>query len=165
MSRYYAEIGPDKTVLRVVVCKNIAWLEKNLGGTWVETKMDDPVERYAGRLMHDTEDFSKDRFVTEWHALVEGYPKGAKVWHIGHGWLSLADGNNYEPGKTQHWRDYSQKWPPWSASGINYLMNERVTHKGNHYRSLKDGNAAEPSPGSTNWQLVVGEALTSEMQL
>lgn len=35
--RYFAEIDADSTVLRLVVCDSVKWLEQNLGGTWIET--------------------------------------------------------------------------------------------------------------------------------
>jgi hypothetical protein len=44
---YFAEIKDD-IVHRVIVADNEQWCVENLGGEWVETFMDDPVEKYAG---------------------------------------------------------------------------------------------------------------------
>lgn len=49
MSRYFAEIDANKTVLRVIVADSIEWCQKNLGGEWVETFIDKTdTHNYAG---------------------------------------------------------------------------------------------------------------------
>ncbi len=48
MSKYFAELDEKGLVIRVVVCDNLAWLTSRLKGTWVETKINDPTEKYAG---------------------------------------------------------------------------------------------------------------------
>lgn len=49
--RYFAEIGMDNVVLRVIVASGVAWCAETLGGFWVETYQEVPGERYAGMGM------------------------------------------------------------------------------------------------------------------
>lgn len=46
--RLLAELDDNGTVRRVIVCDSIEWAEEHLGGRWVETRYDDPTEKYAG---------------------------------------------------------------------------------------------------------------------
>jgi hypothetical protein len=158
MSKYWAEIGPNKTVLRVVVCETQQWLEKNLGGTWVETDPEHPEESYAGRLMHDSGETAKERFLHVWaQPGPDGYEKGAKVWHISNPWLSLIDKNTYEPGSAG-WRDYSEEYPKWiepTNQYENYLKDERVTYNEQRYLSLINGNSQVPDKSLTAWRPVI----------
>jgi hypothetical protein len=47
VSRYFAELK-STLVQRVIVASSAAWCETALGGTWIETYMDDPSRNYAG---------------------------------------------------------------------------------------------------------------------
>jgi hypothetical protein len=48
MSKYLAKIKNGE-VTQVIVCDSIAWAETNIGGTWIETKIDGSERaRYAG---------------------------------------------------------------------------------------------------------------------
>jgi len=157
MPRYFAEIGPDAQVLRVVVAEDVEWLVDTLGGTWEETLIDGTQEDYAGISMFDTEYVAKERFVHTWQPLgAEGYPKGAKVWHAGHGWLSLMDKNVTEPG-VAFWRNYAEAFPLWvqpQSEVYGYQKNERVTYNGTRYISLINGNHQVPDKSKTAWDPV-----------
>lgn len=65
MPRYFAQIDKDNTVTQVIVCDNHDWLQEKFGGTWIETKMEEPLEQYAGIGMKvDTK--SNIKFAHEW---------------------------------------------------------------------------------------------------
>ncbi len=45
---YFAQIDENKIVQQVIVADSSEWCEKCLGGTWVETYMNNPDKNYAG---------------------------------------------------------------------------------------------------------------------
>lgn len=47
-ARYFAEIGSDSIVKRVIVIKSAEYAQSLFGGTWVETFMSDTTKNYAG---------------------------------------------------------------------------------------------------------------------
>ena len=50
---HFAEIGPDDTVLRVIVADTKEWCEQNLGGTWVQTSYNTQGGQHPeGRPLH-----------------------------------------------------------------------------------------------------------------
>jgi len=50
---HFAEIGPDSTVLRVIVADTKEWCENNLGGTWVQTSYNTHGNQHPeGRPLH-----------------------------------------------------------------------------------------------------------------
>lgn len=165
MTKYFAEIGTNAEVLRVVVCDDPQWLVDRLGGTWVETRIDAPPEAYAGIGMHDVKDFSRFRFLPKWvqptHA-ENAYPKASQVFYNGRAWLSMIDANAHAPG-VSGWREYAVKWPEWvQPSGAHdaYLIGERVTYRGLHYRCLIDANVWDPvtyPPGWSREDIIVPE--------
>lgn len=48
--RFFAEIGGDNIVQRVIVADSVEWCAEHLGGWWVETHQGG-TERYAGKGM------------------------------------------------------------------------------------------------------------------
>lgn len=46
---FFAEIGPDNVVQRVIVAETVTWCVETLGGWWVETFQHLPSERFASR--------------------------------------------------------------------------------------------------------------------
>ena len=50
---HFAEIGPDDTVLRVIVADTKEWCENNLGGMWVQTSYNTHGNQHPeGRPLH-----------------------------------------------------------------------------------------------------------------
>jgi hypothetical protein len=98
--RYFAEISPDKTVLRVVVCSDPQWLIDNLGGEWEETLIGHEEVRYCGPG-HGFDPEWPERFARQWvqptHA-EDSYEEGAMVFHNGRIWKSTTPANVWEPG-------------------------------------------------------------------
>jgi hypothetical protein len=98
MSRTFAEIN-DGIVERVVVCDDPAWLAEKLGGNWVETKTEDPVEHYAGPGMgHDPAHRSK--FAPVWDPRLQASKEdisGMQVFDGGKIREVIKDGDRYRP--------------------------------------------------------------------
>ncbi len=147
MSRLFAEIV-DAEVARVVVCDDPAWLVSRLGGQWVETRMEDPVEQYAGPGMGIDLD-SQYRFAPLWdqptHA-EDAYPLGAYVWHQGAIWQSQYPANVWEPG-VAGWRDPISAVPVWRqpiGALDAYALDAEVMHLGRQWRSSTPDNVWEP---------------------
>jgi hypothetical protein len=64
MRRYFAELGPDNVVLRVVVASSALWCIQQFGGRWDETIKYHSTERYAGKgMVFDPDD--PRRFLTQ----------------------------------------------------------------------------------------------------
>ena len=176
MSRYFAETGPDRAVLRVVVCDDPAWLTERLGGTWVETA--DPYTTEAGDVWYCGPGWGYDptfpqQFAPQWvqpqGADVEGYepyPAGTVVYHQGHLWTSTVETNVWEPGVAA-WRQVPTipgVPPPWqqpSGSADAYRIidgtPEMVTHNGKTWVTLVDANVWEPGTDGTLWAEVTDE--------
>lgn len=158
--KYYAQIGPDSKVLRVVVCDNPQWLADRLGGTWVETVIDDPDQQYAGPGMFDSADVSPERFLYPWvqpQGAHDAYPRAAWVWHNGRAWRSLLDANVWEPG-VSGWREMLVAWPEWvQPTGAHdaYQQGEKVSFAGGRYISQIDNNVWAPNAYPQGWQLQV----------
>ena len=151
----------NNEVQQVIVCESIAWAETKLGGTWIETKIDDPQEQYAGIGMGYDEN-AIARFATKWSQPQPGvgddgfgYPAGSWVYHNDRLWQSVADGNVWVPGE-YGWRDYTDgnvpRWVQPAGSGDAFPTNAEVMHKGRHWRSNHFANVWEPgAPGITQW--------------
>lgn len=46
---YFAEINPENIVTQVILVESIEWVVENLGGTWIETKVDGSIRyNFAG---------------------------------------------------------------------------------------------------------------------
>lgn len=65
---YFAELDENKIVKRVIVAESLKWCEDNLGGTWIETFMDDPNHNYAGvgYKSYDDRNFSAPQPFPSW---------------------------------------------------------------------------------------------------
>lgn len=155
---YYAETDADGQVLRVVVCDDPAWLAARLGGTWVETKIADATQRYAGPGMYQSE-LPPDRFVREWRqpeGAHDAYPTGVWVWHAGQVWENLTAANVWEPG-VSGWRDPVNEWPAWvQPTGAHdaYPLGAKVSFGGFHWTSTAAANVW--APGVFGWAKTAG---------
>lgn len=178
MTRYFAEVNStDKTVQRVVVCNDPAWLTEHLGGTWAETA--DPyatepqVVTYCGPG-HGYDPEFPEQFASQWVQPVEiaepepgedpwtWYPFGARVFHNGRIWRSRVAENVWEPGVAA-WHDAPPgavpTWfqPTGSADAYPAIDEETgaqtiVTHNGQTWVNTHgDGNVWEP--GAFGWTL------------
>lgn len=58
-AKYFAEVSTSNVVKRVIVADNATWCTQTLGGTWIETFMDNPDKNYAGKG-HDYYEIYKD---------------------------------------------------------------------------------------------------------
>jgi len=68
-SGYCAELGDGEKVMRVIVCNDLDWPRRNLGGRWVETYMGNPNHNYAGQgyTYHaDKDNFSSPQPYPSW---------------------------------------------------------------------------------------------------
>lgn len=57
----FAQIDENNLVLQVVVSDSLEWVEKNIGGMWVETLKDGTQFKYAG--VGFTYDAERDNFI------------------------------------------------------------------------------------------------------
>lgn len=67
--KYFAEIGSDSIVKRVIVIKSAEYANQLFGGTWVETYMNDTTKNYAGigfKYHPDKLNFSAPRPFPSW---------------------------------------------------------------------------------------------------
>lgn len=67
-SRYFAEIK-NNIVQRVIVADSKEWCVEHLGGTWIETFIDNPQKNYAGKgyiYYSDKNNFSSPRPYPSW---------------------------------------------------------------------------------------------------
>lgn len=157
--QYFAEIDGTGLVLRVVVCNDPAWLVSRLGGTWIETLIDDTEQKYAGIGKYYS-DIPPDQFVPRWFQPVsseDAYPNGFWVWHNGVVWRSLQAANVFEPGVAS-WREMLTEWPEWvqpTGAQDAYQIGEKISWEGDHYISVSDGDPVyllTYKDHSTNWQ-------------
>ena len=96
---HFAEIGPDSTVLRVIVADTKEWCENNLGGTWVQTSYNTRGGIHYGQ---------------------DGQPSGREPLHknyagIGYTW----DGTGFAA---------PQPYPSWSMNQDSYLWEAPVPY-------------------------------------
>lgn len=154
----FAEIGPNRQVLRVVVCDSLAWLQERLGGTWVETTDANPSQQYAGPGMHDAEAVAPRRFIQPWvqptHA-ENSYAVGAWVWYQGRAWRNLTAANTQVPG-VSGWREMLVEFPAWvQPAGAHdaYQIGEKVTFNGSRYVSTINANVWSPAVFPAGWQV------------
>lgn len=158
MARYFAEIGKNKKVIRVIVCEVEEWPPDRLGGDWKETEIDGRIKAYAGVDMYDSEECSPPQFVHEWVQPVgseDAYPQGAWIWHNGRAWHSMVAANVWEPG-VSGWREYGVEWPEFiQPTGAHdaYLKGEKITWEAQHYVSLIDANVWTPAAYPPGWHL------------
>jgi hypothetical protein len=99
VARYWAQLDGN-VVQRVIACDDAAWIASRLGGTWVETFIDDPVEQYAGPGF-GWDDGSQYRFAPQWVqplAAEDAYQPGAYVFHAGAIWQCVVVNCVWEPG-------------------------------------------------------------------
>ena len=92
MSKYFAELDANGTVLRVIVADSIEWCQKNLGGEWIETFLDKTdTHNYAG--IGHVYNKEKKNFMTpkpypsweldekcKWKAPIEGPKDSLATW-------------------------------------------------------------------------------------
>jgi hypothetical protein len=109
MPKYFAEIGANNVVFRVIVADSIEWCQSRLSGTWIETAdpyAEEPQEiNYCGKGYMADETFP-ERFAPPWvvpevdpeTGVWSSYAKGAVVAYDGRLWKSTIDGNVWEPG-------------------------------------------------------------------
>jgi hypothetical protein len=156
MSRYFAEIGPDNIVLRVVVCSDPVWLERELGGVWVETFIGDGVVRYCGKG-HGYDEHWPTRFAPLWQPPEtdeDAYPKDQLSFYNGRIWINDAESNKLPPAVANGWRDsFIANISRWSA-GVTYRRNDRVIYKAKLWQSTRNNNTSEP--GVADWTEVFG---------
>jgi hypothetical protein len=148
-ARYFAEIGIDQKVLRVVVCTSREWLEGNLGGTWEETFIGHEEVQYCGPEWGFDPEWPV-RFAPQWvqptHA-EDSYAEGVLVFHNGRIWKSTTPANVWEPGVSA-WRDAPDEgYPMWvQPTGAHdaYALDDRVEHAGKVWQSTIAANVWEP---------------------
>lgn len=58
-AKYFAEVGQNNVVQRVIVADSAEWCTQALGGIWIETFIDNPNKNYAGKG-HDYFEIYKD---------------------------------------------------------------------------------------------------------
>ena len=109
MPRYFAEIGANNIVQRVIVAHSQEWCEQTLGGRWIETAdpySDTPQEvQYCGPGFGADQTFP-ERFAPPWAApavdpvtgVWSSYSKDDLRYHDGRLWRSNCDDNVWEPG-------------------------------------------------------------------
>lgn len=83
----------------------------------------------------------------------DAYPQGWKVTHDGKTWVSLVDGNTWEPG-VSGWREVVEEggvpmWVQPTGAHDAYKKGDQVTHKDGVWTSDSDGNVWEP--GAYGW--------------
>ena len=147
--RYFAQADNRNQVTSVVVCEDISWIQKNLGGTWVETKIDDAVEKYAGIGSYFESDHPI-RFASQWvqpdPGVTEGYSANSYFWHNGKIYQSTRDNNVSEPG-TRGWKDKDELIPTWKKLATTddaWNLDAEVLHRGKQWKSLVRDNVGEP---------------------
>lgn len=172
----FSQIDSNR-VTRVIVADDISWPETRLGGVWVETKIDDPQEQYAGPGMGYDHD-SRAKFAPDWvqpTSAEDAYPVDAFVFHEGLIWQNIQDANVWEPG-TAGWRDRTDQVPRWfqpSGAGDAFALDARVTHNRKLWQSNTPANVWEPGvfgwdeviineipPGQSGW-IDSGETVTA----
>jgi len=149
----------DNEVKQVIVCKSIQWAEQRLGGTWIETKIDDAQEAYAGIGMgYDPN--ATARFARPWTQPPNEspYQPGQWVWHGDRLWQCIAANNVWTPGEFG-WRDHTDgnipRWVQPAGAGDQYRLNDQVMHKSKLWKSNNDANVWEPGGagiGSNIWE-------------
>jgi len=149
MIKYFAQTDIRNQVTSVVVCDDIAWLQAKLGGTWVETKIEEDVEKYAG-IGYYVEPGHPIRFASKWvqpdPGVTEGYPANSYFWHNGKIYQSTRDNNVSEPG-TREWKDKTELIPTWKKPATTddaWNLDVEVLHRGKHWKSLVRDNVGEP---------------------
>lgn len=153
---YFAQIGPNFEVVRVIVADDISWPQMRLGGVWDETKIADAEQNYGGIGMHNARNICDERYIHPWvkpTSAEDAYPNGAFVWHIDRAWRSLRDGNPDEPGVAS-WREYRVEYPQWvQPTGAHdaYQKGEKITFEGAHYSSAIDANVWSPTTYPAGW--------------
>jgi hypothetical protein len=155
----YAEIDQAGHVLRVIVCDSQEWCESRLGGTWIETKDDDPQEQYAGIGMgYDPNAVAK--FAPPWQQPPNDspYQPGSWVHHDGKLWQCFAANNVWKPG-VFGWRDHTEgnipRWVQPAGAGDQYRLDDQVMHHSKTWKSNNDANVWEPGAagiGSNIWE-------------
>jgi hypothetical protein len=155
---YFAEKNASSQVLRVIVADDISWPQTRLGGTWVETKIADAAQQYAGPGLFDSVNIAPRRFIPPWVAPTHAensYPGGAWVWHNGKAWRSLQAANVFEPGVAS-WREMLTEWPQWVqpvGSSDAYQIGEKITFSGSRYISLINANVWSPVGYPAGWAI------------
>jgi hypothetical protein len=151
--RYFAEIGEDNVVLRVLVCDDINWLTENLGGTWEETFKTHENIKYCGKG-HGFDPIWPERFAQQWiqpTSAEDSYAEGTLVFHNGRIWISTTPANVWEPGVSA-WHDSpSVGYPMWvQPTGAHdaYALGARVQHNNKIWESTIAANVWEPGTGS-----------------
>ena len=168
--RYFAQVDESNIVIRVVVCKDSAWLATNLGGVWVETA--DPYLETPQEVVYCGPGFGHDdrfpeRFAPQWQQPQgyydeeglpqppEGYAEGALVFHNGRIWRSTTPGNVWEPG-VSGWHDSPDSgiadWVQPTGAHDSYPLGAEVMHNGIHWVSTVADNVWEP--GVYGWDLL-----------
>lgn len=175
---YFAEVGPDAVVVRVVVADDVEWCVDNLGGTWVETAnpySDEPqAVTYCGpghgfdaafperfcRVIWDA-DTSTTEQVGEDGAFWRHNAAGQLVFHNGKIWRNLlptGTPNVWEPG-VANWRNVpvdgsAPVWQQPTGAGDAYAIDVVVIHEGLQYRSLIPANTTTPGSDDRWWELL-----------
>lgn len=146
---YYAEIDGSNQVLRVIVADDPQWISERLGGTWIETQIEDATEQYAGIGMYAEADHPK-KFAPQWSQPVpgisDGFPVDSYTWHNDRIWQSTVPNNVWEPG-VFGWRDKTDLIPAWRqplGAGDAWGLNDEVLHNNKHWKSLIANNVWEP---------------------
>lgn len=155
MARYWAQLDGN-VVQRVIACDDAAWIASRLGGTWVETFIDNTVEQYAGPGF-GWDDGSQYKFAPQWVqplAAEDAYSPGSYVFHNSSIWQCVVVNCVWEPG-VFGWLDPISEVPKWIqplGAGMEYLINAEVMHNGKHWRSNTPANVWEPgAEGITQW--------------
>jgi len=138
MARYWAQLDGN-IVQRVIVSDDPAWIDARLGGTWVETFIDNHTEQYAG-VGFGWDDGSQYRFAPQWMQPVgseDAYQAGAYVFHNGGIWQCNVANCVWEPG-VFGWLDPISEVPKWIqplGAGSEYAINAEVMHNGKHWKN------------------------------
>jgi hypothetical protein len=154
---YFAQIQNNE-VVRVIVADDIAWCQSRLGGNWIETKIDDQTERYAGPGMFAEADHPA-KFAQQWRqptGAEDAYPIGVYVWHNDRIYQCTSPNNVWEP-TVFGWRDKTDLIPAWRqplGAGDVWNLNDEVLHANKQWKSLIANNVWEPGAvGSESlWQ-------------
>lgn len=149
---YFAETNSAAQVLRVVVCDSVQYLIDRLGGLWAETKIADPVQKYAGVGDHHCA-HAPDQFLVDWRqplSAQEGYARGDWSWHNGRAWRSNHPSNTSTTGNA-NWREYLTEWPQWNNGGEPYQVGDKATQAGNRYLNTVENNTAPPQQPNSGW--------------
>jgi hypothetical protein len=157
MPKYFAEVGTDNEVVRVVVADSLEWCADHLGGTWLETA--DPYSTEPQTVNYCGPGWGADpafpeRFAPPWvqplGADVEDappYPVGALVFHNGRVWRSTTPNNVWEPG-VSGWHDAPDAgvpvWVQPTGAHDAYPLDAEVSHNGQVWRSTIANNVWEP---------------------